>query len=204
MEDVKNMRIAVLALAVVSINAECTALIVPTEGCIAGCSTGSCTCSFALTLARLLSEPWLKVSETHIEGGNFNSKCTKGEGKCVDGYLDDESLFFKYVKEGGALAVKGTVGKISYDKDHFGKWAICPGEAKIDDKAKCFFSTVPVNTPGLPTTLEFYDAASANKTVVGKAKFECDESKSVFKAMFDYVVDPVLSFMESVVPQLDY
>merc|ERR1712139_621112 len=147
-----------------------------------GCSAGSCTCTFALTLARFLSEPWLKVSDVHIEGGHINAACARGD--CVDSYLDDESLFFKYSKSAGAVHVHGTVGKISFDKAHFGKWAICPGEGKISEVDECFFSTVPVNSPGLPSVLEFYDAGSANKTVVGKAKFTCEEKKSVFKAVF--------------------
>merc|ERR1712139_94246 len=169
-----------------------------TESCMSSCSAGSCTCTFALTLARFLSEPWLKVDEVHISGGHFNSACTSGSANCVDAYLDDEQLFFKYVKSGGATSVQGTVGKISFDKAHFGKWAICPGEGKIEDKGSCFFSTVPVNAPGMPSMLEFYDAASENKTVVGKAKFTCKQSKSVFKAMLDYVIDPVASLLDSI------
>merc|ERR1712139_516832 len=128
----------------------------------------------------------LKVDEADIEGGHINSQCAGA--KCVDSYLDDEQLFFKYVKEGSdtyhTITVKGTVGKISYDKAHFGKWAICPGEGKLESKDECFFSTVPVNSPGIPSLLEFYDASSENKTVVGKAKFTCEEKKSVFKAVF--------------------
>merc|ERR1712139_157064 len=192
----RHMRFVLLAAAtIVGIKADCTALIVPTEGCISSCSVGSCTCTFALTLARYLSEPWLKVSEAVIDGGSLqNSGCTAGDaGKCADSYLDDESLFFKYIKVSGAIDIQGSVGKISYDKEHFGKWAICPGEAEISQKGSCFFSTVPVNSPGLPSTLDFYDAQSANKTVVGKAKFTCQKKKSVFKAMFDYMVDPILS-----------
>merc|ERR1712146_519402 len=68
----------------------------------------------------------------------------------IDGYLDDENLFFEYTTASGLTEIQGSVGKISYDKAHFGKWAICPGEAAVTDADSCYYSTVPVNSPGLP------------------------------------------------------
>merc|ERR1719378_1374220 len=108
-------------------------------------------------------------------------------------------ICFSSTTAGGLTEIRGSVGKISYDKAHFGKWAICPGEASIDDASSCYYSTVPVNSPGLPTTLDFYDASSENKTLVGKAKFTCDKKKSVFKSLVDYVIDPVLALLESLI-----
>merc|ERR1711998_710552 len=136
--------------------------------------------------------PWIKADEASV--GVLSSD--------TDGYLDDENLFFEYTTTSGVSEVQGSVGKISYDKAHFGKGAICPGEASIDDTDSCYYSTVPVNSPGLPTTLDFYDASSENKTLVGKAKFTCDKKKSVFKAMFDYGIDPILAVLESVLVNL--
>merc|ERR1711998_412698 len=185
------MRITFLVVLLPAIHAECLATIVPTEDCMTSCQSHYCPCSFATTLGRYVSEPWIKADEASV-----------GLSADTDGYLDDENLFFEYTTVSGISEVKGSVGKISYDKAHFGKWAICPGEASIDDADSCYYSTVPVNAPGLPSTLDFYDASSENKTLVGKAKFSCDKKKSVFKALFDYAVDPVLALLESVLPNL--
>merc|ERR1719498_2086995 len=189
-----TMRVALCLTFLGRVHAECTATIVPTEDCMTSCSSNYCPCSFATTLGRHVSEPWIKVDESHVASGILSAG--------VDGYLDDENLFFEYTTASGLTEVQGSVGKISYDKAHFGKWAICPGEASVDDASSCYYSTVPVNSPGLPTTLDFYDASTENKTLVGKAKFTCDKKKSVFKAMFDYVLDPVLSLLESLIVNL--
>merc|ERR1711907_429288 len=188
----RSMQTLLLLVSFVArIHAECTATIVPTEDCMTSCQSNYCPCSFATTLGRYVSEPWIKADESAI---SLSSE--------VDSYLDDENLFFEYPTASGLTEIQGSVGKISYDKAHFGKWAICPGEASIDDAGSCYYSTVPVNTPGLPTVLDFYDASTENKTLVGKAKFTCDKKKSVFKALVDYALDPILALMESLLVNL--
>merc|ERR1711998_673306 len=184
-------RVAVFVTLVAGIHAECLATIVPTEECMTSCATHYCPCSFATTLSRYVSEPWIKADEAAIALSDT-----------VDGYLDDENMFFEYTTVSGISEIQGSVGKISFDKAHYGKWAICPGEASIDDADSCYYSTVPVNAPGLPSTLDFYDASSENKTLVGKAKFSCDKKKSVFKALIDYAIDPILTLLESVLVNL--
>merc|ERR1712146_500664 len=88
-----------------------------------------CPSSLATTWGRYVSEPWIKADEASITGVLSSD---------TDGYLDDENLFFEYTTTNGISEVQGSVGKISYDKAHFGKWAICPGEASIDDADSCY------------------------------------------------------------------
>merc|ERR1711879_73352 len=79
------------------------------------------------------------------------------------------------------------------------KWAICPVKLDpADDEThedNCYFSTQPFNAPGQPSAIEFFDSSDVNKTVVASTTIVCEKAESVFKRLFDFYLDPMLSFV---------
>merc|ERR1711998_760165 len=85
-------------------------------------------------------------------------------------------------------------------KTNQGKYAICLGVGV--GLTDCYFSVATYSSPGTPTTMEFYDATSLNKSVVAKARYECVKAKSVFKSLIDYALDPFIAWLDSMLTNM--
>merc|ERR1711988_603273 len=121
----------------------------------------------------------------------------KLDGKSKD-YLNKHStlatnavpMAYAYTGEVGTqesiLAILGKSKK--NDGDLKGKWAICAVSGS-EEKA-CFFTPGPYNAPGRPLHLDFFDQSDVNKSIVATASVTCNKAKSVFKMLFDFMIDP--------------
>merc|ERR1712146_537610 len=92
--------------------------------------------------------------------------------------------------------IKAIIGKVT-DGTYSAHYAMCKNAGGAADK--CYYTTVPFNYPGRPQLMSFFDEDDVNKTVVGFATSECTKAKSVFKMLYDFSIDPAISFVESLV-----
>merc|ERR1712159_974234 len=97
---------------------------------------------------------------------------------------------------GEGAVIKAIIGKVT-SGDYVNHYAMCKNSGEIADK--CYATTIPFNTPGRPHLMQFFDEDDVNKTVVGYATVECVKAKSVFKMLYDFSIDPVISFIDSLV-----
>merc|ERR1712046_401468 len=98
---------------------------------------------------------------------------------------------------GGKLTVDGILGKVVEGRDgtsaktNQGRYALCTGYGI--GLQNCYFSVETYTAPGSPYYIEFYDATDVNKSIVAAARIECVKGKSVFKALIDFFLDPIIT-----------
>merc|ERR1712146_731890 len=81
-----------------------------------------------------------------------------------------------------------------------GHYAICKGYGVPTDL--CYYSVTPFNSPGVPSTMEFFDKEDVNKSIVARATIQCEKAKSVFKALLDFLIDVIISWIDSLLDNL--
>merc|ERR1712216_711010 len=102
---------------------------------------------------------------------------------------------------GNKVTVDGILGKtVTAGRSFLNHYKICKGVGRTRDP--CFYSTTAFNAPGVPSTLEFFDITDVNKSVVAQATIQCEKAKSVFKMLFDFAVDPVIAWIDSLIDNL--